>query len=102
MYLACRSAAKAEEAVAALEAETGGRAIFLPLDLASLDSIKEAAAEFQRSPFLPFAQLALTQDCRQESSLDILFNNACAPSSLPHSLDDACLIEASWPLLWTS
>ncbi|KAJ7752611.1 NAD(P)-binding protein [Mycena metata] len=60
VYLACRSTEKGEAAIAALETETGKRAVLLPLDLASLDSIKEAAAEFQR----------------QESCLHVLFNNA--------------------------
>ncbi|KAJ7186568.1 NAD(P)-binding protein [Mycena filopes] len=60
VYLACRSIVKGEAAIAALEAETGKRAILLPVDLASLDSIKTAAAEFQR----------------QESVLHVLFNNA--------------------------
>ncbi|KAJ7021752.1 NAD(P)-binding protein [Mycena alexandri] len=60
MYLACRSRVKGEAAITALEAETGKHAILLPLDLARLDSIKAAAAEFQR----------------QESFLHVLFNNA--------------------------
>lgn len=49
VYLAARSRPKAEEAIAALKKLTNGKeAIFLELDLASLDSIKKAAEEFQR------------------------------------------------------
>ncbi|KAJ7227667.1 NAD(P)-binding protein [Mycena rebaudengoi] len=69
VYITCRSIAKAEATIAALENETGRRTIILPLDLSSFDSIKQAAAEFRR----------------QESVLHILFNNAgvmAAPMSL--------------------
>ncbi|KAJ7198203.1 NAD(P)-binding protein [Mycena rebaudengoi] len=66
VYVTCRSIAKAEATIAALENETGRRTIILPLDLSSFDSIKH---EFRR----------------QESVLHILFNNAgvmAAPMSL--------------------
>ncbi|KAJ7102823.1 NAD(P)-binding protein [Mycena epipterygia] len=59
VYLACRSVAKGEAAIAQLEKETGKVAIFLPLDLSSLDSIKQAAAEFHN----------------MEPVLHVLFNN---------------------------
>ncbi|KAH7101566.1 NAD(P)-binding protein [Auriculariales sp. MPI-PUGE-AT-0066] len=60
VYMAARSRERAEEAIAELATETGGhKAIFLPLDLADLASVKAAAAEF------------LTQ----ESQLHVLFNS---------------------------
>jgi retinol dehydrogenase-12 len=46
--MACRSKAKAEPVIAELKAATGNEAIFLPLDLASLSSVRKAAEEFQR------------------------------------------------------
>ena len=47
VYLACRSKAKTEPVIAALNAAAGDeRARFLPLDLASLASVREAAAAF--------------------------------------------------------
>ncbi|KAJ7102697.1 NAD(P)-binding protein [Mycena epipterygia] len=60
VYVVCRSISKGEAAIAALEKQTGKVAILLPLDLASLDSIKQAAAEFRR----------------REPVLHVLFNNA--------------------------
>ncbi|KAJ6617331.1 NAD(P)-binding protein [Mycena sp. CBHHK59/15] len=60
VYLACRSIAKGEAVIEALQKETGTKAILLPLDLSSFDSIKQAAAEFRK----------------QESALHVLFNNA--------------------------
>ncbi|KAG8849192.1 hypothetical protein FRB96_000899 [Tulasnella sp. 330] len=59
VYMASRSRTRAEEAIKDLEAKTGRRAIFLQLDLSSLDSITKAAREFQS----------------QESVLDVLFNS---------------------------
>lgn len=47
VYLACRSRAKGEAAVAALAAGTGSDQIrYLPLDLADLDSVRRCAADF--------------------------------------------------------
>ncbi|KAF7360800.1 Cytochrome P450 [Mycena venus] len=60
VYIACRSIPKGEAAIAALEKETGKLAILLPLDLSSLDSIKQAATEFNQ----------------KEAVLHVLFNNA--------------------------
>ena len=60
VYLAARSKAKAEVAIASLKTTTGKEAIFLQLDLASLASIRKAAEEF----------------LSKESELHILFNNA--------------------------
>ena len=60
VYMAARSSSKALAAIHELESVTGGkRAIFLPLDLASLPSIKAAALEFTT----------------KENELHILFNN---------------------------
>ncbi|ELU45063.1 short chain dehydrogenase domain-containing protein [Rhizoctonia solani AG-1 IA] len=47
VYLAARSKARADEAIQWLERETNGKSpIFLELDLANLDSVREAAEEF--------------------------------------------------------
>jgi NAD(P)-dependent dehydrogenase (short-subunit alcohol dehydrogenase family) len=47
VYVACRSAAKGEAAVATIKASTGNdSAFFLPLDLADLDSVRSCAANF--------------------------------------------------------
>ena len=52
VYLAARSKTKADEAIEWLKQETGGKsAIFLELDLASLDSVRKAADEFKRLAF---------------------------------------------------
>jgi NAD(P)-dependent dehydrogenase (short-subunit alcohol dehydrogenase family) len=60
VILACRSAEKADAAMARILAETPGADLaFLPLDLADLESVKEAAAQAQA-----------------ESRLDGLINNA--------------------------
>ena len=48
MYLAARSEARAKGAIAELLAETGKEAIWLKLDLSSLQSVEIAAAEFHR------------------------------------------------------
>ena len=60
MYLAARTKSKADEAIKDLKAVTGKSAIFLQLDLASLASVKAAAAEFTS----------------KESALHVLFNSA--------------------------
>ena len=46
VYLAARSADKANRAIEELKADTGKTAIFLPLDLADLRSVRKAADEF--------------------------------------------------------
>lgn len=46
--MASRSRARAEEAIADIEGQTGKKAIFLELDLADLASVKRAAEAFQR------------------------------------------------------
>ena len=61
IYLACRSAAKGEAAVAAIKDATGNGAVtFLPLDLSDLDSVRACAASY----------LAL------DEPLHVLINNA--------------------------
>ncbi|KAK0194340.1 NAD(P)-binding protein [Armillaria mellea] len=60
VYLAARSEGKAREAIEDLKKETGHDAIFLPLDLADLVSVRRGAEEF----------------LSKEKQLHILFNNA--------------------------
>jgi len=60
VYMASRSKEKAEAAIADLKKATGKEAVFLELDLGSLASVRQAAAEFMS----------------KEHELHILFNNA--------------------------
>ncbi|KAI0772872.1 NAD(P)-binding protein [Trametes elegans] len=60
VYMASRSKAKAEAAIASLKEETGKEALYLELDLSGLTSVKKAAQEF----------------LSKEHELHILFNNA--------------------------
>ncbi|KAI0330505.1 NAD-P-binding protein [Cubamyces sp. BRFM 1775] len=60
VYMASRSKAKAETAIASLKEATGKEALFFELDLSSLASVKKAAQEF----------------LGKEHELHILFNNA--------------------------
>ncbi|KAI0782859.1 NAD(P)-binding protein [Abortiporus biennis] len=60
VYMAARSQSRAEAAIAALKEDTGKEAIWLPLDLSDLKSVKNAAETFMS----------------QEKELHILFNNA--------------------------
>jgi retinol dehydrogenase-12 len=61
VYIAGRSRAKGDEAIENLKKETDGKtAIFIELDLSSLKSVKDAAADFNS----------------KETELHILFNNA--------------------------
>lgn len=48
VYLAARSQDKAEAAIRDLQQSTGKEAIFLQLDLSSLASVRNSAAEFLR------------------------------------------------------
>jgi retinol dehydrogenase-12 len=52
VYIAARDEEKTTRAIAALKRETAREARFLHLDLADLQSIKKAAAEFNRYRFL--------------------------------------------------
>lgn len=56
VYIAGRNPAKAEQAIAELKERTGKVAIFLELDLASLDSIRRAATNFKRYVTKPALQ----------------------------------------------
>ena len=47
VYLACRSAEKAQEAIAKLKEETGKEGFFLQLDLGDLKAVKKAVEDFQ-------------------------------------------------------
>ncbi|KAH9169642.1 NAD(P)-binding protein [Lactarius sanguifluus] len=60
VYLAARSAQKANEAIAELKNETGKEAIFLQLDLSDIPAIRKSAQEF----------------LSKESQLHVLVNNA--------------------------
>ncbi|KAH9932792.1 NAD-P-binding protein [Epithele typhae] len=60
VYLAARSKERADAAIARLKQDTGKDAIFLPLDLSSLASVRTAATEFKG----------------KEPALHVLFNNA--------------------------
>jgi len=60
VYLAARSAQKANEAIAELKDETGKQAIFLQLDLSDLPAVRRSAQEF----------------LSKESQLHVLINNA--------------------------
>jgi retinol dehydrogenase-12 len=46
VYLAARSAQKANEAIEELKTETGKQAIFLQLDLSDLHAVRKSAQEF--------------------------------------------------------
>ena len=61
--MAARSREKALAAIEELKIETGKEAQFIHLDLNSLASVREAAAEF----------------LSKEEALHTLFNNACVP-----------------------
>ncbi|KAH9028045.1 NAD(P)-binding protein [Lactarius deliciosus] len=60
VYLAARSAQKANEAIAELKNETGKQAIFLQLDLSDIPAVRKSAQEF----------------LSKESQLHVLINNA--------------------------
>ncbi|KAI9434783.1 NAD(P)-binding protein [Lactarius indigo] len=60
VYLAARSAQKANEAIAELKNETGKEAIFLELDLSDIPAVRKSAQEF----------------LSKESQLHVLINNA--------------------------
>ena len=82
VYLAARSAQKANEAIAELEKETGKRAIFLQLDLSDILAVRKSAQEFLsyvRSYLLLFCffvKAHKTCVLRNESQLHVLINNA--------------------------
>lgn len=67
VYIATRNKAKSEAAIAELKTATGKEAFFLELDLASLASVRKAAADF----------------LAKEPELHYLFNNACVSATSP-------------------
>jgi len=60
VYMASRTKARADQAIAELKADTGKEAIFLELDLANLDQVTRAAHEFKS----------------KETTLHVLINSA--------------------------
>ncbi len=81
VYLAARSAQKANEAIAELKNETGKQAIFLPLDLSDIPAVRKSAKEFLS--YVPIRYLCIflvevhkTCVFRKESQLYALINNA--------------------------
>ena len=80
VYLAARSAQKANEAITELENETGKLAIFLQLDLSDIPAVRKSAQEFLSyvPRFVPHcARLTIyMRFCRKENQLHVLINNA--------------------------
>ena len=78
VYMACRSAEKAEAAINELKKQTGKTELyFVALDLSSFASIKKAAEELKRYVYLYHAHSTLANHSySKETKLDILFNNA--------------------------
>ncbi|KAG6907099.1 hypothetical protein DXG01_010512 [Tephrocybe rancida] len=83
VYMASRNAEKAKTAIEELEKDTGKKAFFLELDLASLRSVRKAAAEFSS----------------KEQELHTLFNNGGAMFMMeaPHSMD---VTEDGYDIQW--
>ncbi|KAJ8088004.1 short-chain alcohol dehydrogenase [Marasmius tenuissimus] len=78
VYIAGHSKERCEAAIQELKTQTGSEALFLHLDLASLNSVKAAAEEFQRS--VCFARSKdpssdMYPIPRRETRLDVLINN---------------------------
>jgi len=73
VYMACRNAQNAQQALEELKQETGKEALFLELDLSSLRSVRRAAEEF----------------LKKENELHVLFNNGGVMflMSSTHALD---------------
>jgi retinol dehydrogenase-12 len=78
VYLAARSAQKANEAIAELKSETGKEAIFLQLDLSDIHAVRKSAQEFLTYvSVLSFGVEALNICLfRKENQLHVLINNA--------------------------
>ncbi len=81
VYLAARSAQKADEAIAELKNETGKEAIFLQLDLSDIPAIRRSAQEFLSCVHICCCCVFLVtahKTCvfRKESQLHVLINNA--------------------------
>jgi retinol dehydrogenase-12 len=79
VYVAARNQEKATQAIEELKTETDKEAIWLPLDLASLKSVKAAAEEFSRYiERIDFIQSRSHILRSKETQLHILYNNAYA------------------------
>jgi NAD(P)-dependent dehydrogenase (short-subunit alcohol dehydrogenase family) len=78
VFLAARSATKANAAIAELKQQTGKEAIFLQLDLSDIPSVRKSAEEFLSYARFPRCVLGLCANffVRKESQLHILVNNA--------------------------
>ena len=79
VYLAARSAQKANDAIAELENETGKQAIFLQLDLSDIPAVRRSAQEFLSYVpirFLIAITLSVYALFRKEKQLHVLINNA--------------------------
>ena len=63
VYLAARSAQKANEAIAELKNETGKEAIFLQLDLSDLHAVHKSAQEFLSYVFVCFVCRGVHEMC---------------------------------------
>ncbi|KAG9047685.1 hypothetical protein FS837_001713 [Tulasnella sp. UAMH 9824] len=72
VYMASRSQGLAEEAIRDLKQQTGKEAIFLEIDLSSLEKVTRAANEFKS----------------KETELHILFNSAATLGTPPEQLSD--------------
>ena len=79
VYLAARSKEKADAAIADLKEATGREAIYLEIDLSSMDSVREAAKVFLRWVHAFRQSLTVLTDPSKERELHMLFNNACVP-----------------------
>ena len=81
VYLAARSAQKANEAISELQEETGKQAIFLQLDLSDIPAVRRSAQEFLSYVPIYYLRGFLVQAHKQsvfrnESQLHVLINNA--------------------------
>ena len=67
MYIAARSEGKAKTAIGDLKQATGKEAIWLKLDLASLESVKAAAEEFLESVHSDFERPKSDSLCQERT-----------------------------------
>lgn len=81
MYIACRTKARAEDAIADLQKDIvqGAEVHFVECDLSKFESVRSCAKELLECVVLP-----LTSDIRgliglyrKEKRIDVLINNAC-------------------------
>jgi retinol dehydrogenase-12 len=83
VYIASHSETRVKATIQELKELTGQEALFIELELSSLSSVRAAAQQFQQ--FVPASLSRLSRNkysnCRQESKLHVLFNNAYVPQS---------------------